>query len=325
MNDRDGGPDPGLESALGAVEEWSSFIGQDAATEMLSGLTALGQSQELLEQLTTAILPGAALASADAAADQRWRDGELQRLQHLVEHLPCVVFVAAIEGGSGNRVYINRTIERLLGYTAEEWLRDPFLWYWRLHPDDRESWNREFARGLASGGPWQADCRFLAADGKPVWVRGAASIVRSTDGQPLFLQGTAFAITDVKEAALQNQVTQERFRAALAALPQGIMICGRDGLVSYVNPPAAGLLGESGAKTGQRVEAALGTIDADGAAKVGERMRSLRPGPGAAGHAPLPSIPLDQGAGRGMLTVDVRTIDAETGGFLLILRHTPPG
>jgi len=41
---------------------------------------------------------------------------------------------------------VSSYIETLLGYTATEWSENPILWYQRLHPDDRERWNKEFSR-----------------------------------------------------------------------------------------------------------------------------------------------------------------------------------
>src|SRR5262249_24074905 len=42
--------------------------------------------------------------------------------------------------------------------------------------------------------------RFVARDGRVVWVRGEAKVVRDEAGQPLFMQGIAFDITEMKEA-----------------------------------------------------------------------------------------------------------------------------
>jgi len=117
----------------------------------------------------------------------------------LVEQIPAVTFMAALDGGL-NDVYVSPQIEALLGYTQEEWLSDPVLWFRRLHPDDRGLWSREFARGCMTGGPFHAECRFIARDGSTVWVRGDACIKRDERGRPLFLQGLAYDITDEKHS-----------------------------------------------------------------------------------------------------------------------------
>jgi PAS domain S-box-containing protein len=139
-----------------------------------------------------------------------------QRLQHaekrfrtLIEQIPAVTFMAVLGEGQ-NEVYVSPHIERMLGYTQEQWLADPFLWYNRLHPADRKLWNEEFARGCRTGGPFRAECRFLARNEDVVWVLGEARLVKDELGRPQFLQGVAFDITEGKraEALLLQQSVQ---------------------------------------------------------------------------------------------------------------------
>jgi len=126
------------------------------------------------------------------------------RFRALVEQIPAVTFMACLDGTLRD-IYVSPQIEALLGYTQEEWLRDPTLWYRRLHPDDRGVWIQEFARGIGEGGPFRAECRFRARDGRVVWVRGEARIISGQEGSPLFLQGVAFDITDARLARERDQ------------------------------------------------------------------------------------------------------------------------
>jgi PAS domain S-box-containing protein len=145
-------------------------------------------------------------------------EGELLRLrarfQTLVEQIPAVTFLAVL-GEGDNDIYVSPHVEQLLGYSQQEWLDNPFLWYWQLHPDDRQLWNDVFAKGVRTGGPFVADCRFFARDGRIVWVHGEARLVRDARGRPQFLQGVAFDITDAKNAeeVLLRTAVQEAKRA----------------------------------------------------------------------------------------------------------------
>lgn len=127
------------------------------------------------------------------------REPTAQRYRALVEQIPAVVFTASLEGGLTD-LYVGPQIEALLGYTQEEWLRSPVLWYERLHPDDRRALDREFARGCETGGPFRAECRFLARDGRVVWVHGEARLIPDERGRPVLVQGVAFDITETKRA-----------------------------------------------------------------------------------------------------------------------------
>jgi len=122
------------------------------------------------------------------------------RYRALVEQIPAVTFMASLERGLSN-VYVSPQIEALLGFSQEEWMSDPVLWFRQLHPDDRALWNEEFARGCAAGGPFRAECRFLTKTGEVVWVHGEARLIPDESGQPVLLQGVAFDITETKKAA----------------------------------------------------------------------------------------------------------------------------
>ncbi len=120
------------------------------------------------------------------------------RYRSLVEEIPAVTFMTALDGGI-NELYVSPQIVDLLGFTQQEWLDDPVLWHRQLHPEDRERWHREFARTCATARPFSSVYRFLARDGRVVWVQGEAKVIRDADGRPMFLQGVAFNITRMKE------------------------------------------------------------------------------------------------------------------------------
>jgi PAS domain S-box-containing protein len=136
------------------------------------------------------------------------------KFRTLVENIPAVMFTAPLDE-SAPELYVSPQIERLLGFTQKEWLEDPVLWYRQLHPEDRARWNFHFAPTCSRGTPFSAEYRFLTKEGKVVWVRGEASIVRDDKGNQLFLQGIAFDITDIKEA--QATLSEQARLAVLRA------------------------------------------------------------------------------------------------------------
>jgi PAS domain S-box-containing protein len=158
-------------------------------------------------------------------AEKALRDSEARlrkaeaRYRSLVEEIPAVTFLAALDGDT-NELYVSPQIEALLGFTQKEWLEDPILWHRQLHPDDRERWNTEFAPTVAHGIPFSSVYHFVARNGRVVWVRGEAKVIKDDRGRPLFLQGVAFDITAIKEAEeelrLLNQTLEERVRERTA-------------------------------------------------------------------------------------------------------------
>ena len=137
-------------------------------------------------------------ADTSDSADVRLRKVEA-RYRALVEQIPAVTFMAPLDGSRGE-LYVSPQIDQLLGFSAKEWLEDPVLWFRQLHPEDKERWQDRFARTVNSGEPFDADYRFIARDGRIVWVHGEAKVVADEQGHPICLQGVAFDITERKQA-----------------------------------------------------------------------------------------------------------------------------
>jgi PAS domain S-box-containing protein len=196
----------------------------DAVVAQLEGM-APDEATLHLTQLASALFPGGAGTFEQTTWGER-NDANLPgaelRFRTLIDQIPAVVFMADLGEGT-NEIYISPQIEALLGFTQKEWLEDPLLWYSQLHPDDRQLWNDEFARGCRTGGPFLAECRFIARDGRIVWVRGEARLVKDERGRPLFLQGVAFDITESKRAQAAGlraavRSTEEQYRGLVEGL-----------------------------------------------------------------------------------------------------------
>ncbi len=73
-----------------------------------------------------------AAAGALGAAIERQRTEETRRFaeqqyRSIVEHIPAVTYIDAVNEQAA-AVYVSPQIERLLGYSQQEWLADPDLW-----------------------------------------------------------------------------------------------------------------------------------------------------------------------------------------------------
>jgi PAS domain S-box-containing protein len=217
-----------LEAQLAALAE--SAEGAESALAVLA--RALFPAGDATVERMTWPEPIAARPAGDS--ETRLRHAE-KRYRMLLEQIPAVTFMAELGDGK-NEIYVSPHIEHLLGYTQSEWLEEPFLWFERLHPDDRDLLNDEFARGCRTGGPFRAQCRFLARDGRVVWVHGEARLIKDDAGRPLVLQGVAFDITENKRA-------EEKLRGIVESAPDATVIVDHHGRIVLVNSQLERLFG----------------------------------------------------------------------------------
>jgi diguanylate cyclase (GGDEF)-like protein/PAS domain S-box-containing protein len=166
-------------------------------------------------------------AEAVADAERRYRT--------LVERLPVVTYRAEL-GPSGRWTYVSPQIENMTGYSPDEWMADPDLWFERLHPDDREEVTRAEERCDRVGGRLDIEYRILDRSGGVVWVRDEATSIPSTDGGPRLVEGVLMDITEQRHAAeslryhadhdvLTGLVNRRRFEEELARCGSGSAGC----------------------------------------------------------------------------------------------------
>lgn len=133
------------------------------------------------------------------------------RYRTLVEQIPAVVFMAFLDKGIGE-AYVSPQIEEILGFSQEEWLNDPVRWYEQIHPADKGRWSLEAAQLFLTGQPLKSLYRVLAQDGHVVWFHCEAKMVRNDEGQPWFIHGVAFDISELKRAEASGREYAERLK-----------------------------------------------------------------------------------------------------------------
>jgi PAS domain S-box-containing protein len=168
----------------------------------------------------------------------------------LVEQLPAVVFMAYLDRGVGE-AYVSPQIEATLGFSQAEWLEDPVLWYRQVHPDDKSRWSTEAAEMFLSGKPLRSAYRVLARDGRVLWFHCEARMIRNAEGQPWFIHGLAFDITDLKrtEEALEDE--RSVVSGILDTVGALVVVLDREGRIVRLNRACEQM-------TGQNIEQARG-------------------------------------------------------------------
>ena len=132
-------------------------------------------------------------------AEQALRDSEA--LYHdLVETSQDLIWQCDAEG---RYTYLNPAWEDVLGYEVEEMLGKPFTCFQR--PEVAERDRALFSRLIAGGSVKGHESVHLRKDGKPIHLVFNAKFVRDKDGRIVGTRGTAYDITERKQAEAERE------------------------------------------------------------------------------------------------------------------------
>src|ERR671922_471172 len=172
-----------------------------------------------------------------------------ERYRALVEQLPLAIYIDRLDELSSN-VYTSPQIERMIGYTAEQWVAEDDLFVRLLHPADRDRVLRDHERTRTTGAPLRTEYRLITAYGRVVWVRDEAVVLSYRDGDEPLLQGFLEDVTERKaaeQALLDSQAELARQKAYYQELhrlsPVAIVTLDMDNRVLSWNPAAERLFG----------------------------------------------------------------------------------
>ena len=148
-------------------------------------------------------------------------DGDPSEVEfrELIETVPAIVYKAEM-GESGRWRFVSPQIERILGYTPEEWTKDPDNWFRSIHPDDVEhalGFEDERLIGLDVHPP--AEYRMRSKGGSYVWIYERARLVTDENDVPVW-HGVMQDITALKraESEVQQKIDQQVLIARLGEL-----------------------------------------------------------------------------------------------------------
>ena len=138
----------------------------------------------------------------------------------LVEQIPAIVYVDLADHQMTTS-YVSPQIEALLGITPQEYVSEPDLWYSHLHPEDQAAALATYLQGRTAGEPFTYEYRLIARDGRVVWFRDSAIVVRDERGEPAYIHGVMLDITDRKEA--EEQIAFLAYHDKLTGLPNRVL------------------------------------------------------------------------------------------------------
>ncbi|WP_019140070.1 bifunctional diguanylate cyclase/phosphodiesterase [Noviherbaspirillum massiliense] len=146
-----------------------------------------------------------------------------ERLNAILESILDVVWSFSTDLSRVN--YINRSVERMLGYSVAECMSKPQLLFGAIHPEDWPEIERSL-RGLSREHPSEEhEFRMFRKDGKEIWTHCRSNLVVDGHGFPLRIDGVTTDITQRKQA--EQQVQELAYYDNVTSLPNRALLTDR--------------------------------------------------------------------------------------------------
>jgi two-component system, cell cycle sensor histidine kinase and response regulator CckA len=168
-----------------------------------------------------------------------------QRLNNIIDNVPGNVWEIWFEpDASAQHVdFTSDYIETMTGYSTQEWLAEPNFWLKIIHPEDKQRIKRILARGRSHGTGGTFEFRWIARDGRIVWVEAHTVIITNDEGKPIGLRGVAMDITERKRAEQEHKKSEERYREVVENAHDMIYVRDLEGNYISINQASERITG----------------------------------------------------------------------------------
>ena len=141
-----------------------------------------------------------------------------ERYRLFLEDFPGVAFKRTIDL---KPLFFHGTIEKMTGYNEEEFMSEKIRWHKIVHPDDLPKLNENIA-DLQSVPNYsiEREYRILRKDGQMRWIKELIQNKCDGSGNPAFIQGTIYDITEQKK--LEEQLQHAQKTEAVGQLAGGV-------------------------------------------------------------------------------------------------------
>ena len=142
-------------------------------------------------------------------------------------------------GSDDKLIYVSPSVERITGYTVDEFLKNDELLLKIIHPDDREHYSIHKHKKLKNDELEPLEFRIISRAGDERWINHICQNVYAEDGKCLGVRGSNRDITDLKKseaakAELQIKLMQARKMEAIATLAGGVAHDFNNALTSVI-------------------------------------------------------------------------------------------
>jgi PAS domain S-box-containing protein len=144
-----------------------------------------------------------------------------RKLLQLVQNLDAVLWEA--EPSMRRFTFVSQRAKDILGYDVSQWLEKDGFWAEMIHEEDREPVMEYRRMSTQAGEEHTVEYRITSPEGRDVWLRDIAHIVRDEQGDIRGLRGLMVDITEQKMVERLLSESRERFAHVARTLQSSLL------------------------------------------------------------------------------------------------------
>jgi hypothetical protein len=231
----------------------SGTIGEEAAISALKR----GANDFVIKGKFARLFPAIdrEIKEAEGRRQRQRTQEQLENSQHLVarisDAMPDHLYLADLI--EDRLVYANERFKSFFGFDDDEIARiGRTRMIETVHPDDRQRIDEQRGNFSEIDESQVIECEYRAQNARGKWRWLATREVvftRKTDGTPKVILGMSVDINDRKQAELALRESESKGNAILNAAPDGVIVCGLDGTITFWSEGARRIYGWSSDET----------------------------------------------------------------------------
>ncbi|MGM0611226.1 MAG: MASE3 domain-containing protein [Thermodesulfobacteriota bacterium] len=169
---------------------------------------------------------------------RRLRESE-DRYDSLTKNIQGIAFRGDLDF---NLIYIRGQVEKITGYTPDEFEEKRISWKQVMHPDDMKKMRESGAQKdllTVSGHSINREYRILRKDGQIRWLNETIHNVPDSRGKPVYVEGIMLDITEKKQAEETIARQANILNSLLNAIQESALLVDRDETILHANSTLA--------------------------------------------------------------------------------------
>nr|WP_294935960.1 PAS domain S-box protein [uncultured Flavobacterium sp.] len=132
-----------------------------------------------------------------------------EKFRLLANNIPATVYLVK-QNPERTKVFLNAEVEKLTGYTREDFFEGRISLFDLYHPEEKEQVTREIEKCIKNGVPFHVSCRLVRKNGEIVWIEEYGEAIAVENDVP-YIEGVVIETTERKkmeEAIKEKEVAQ---------------------------------------------------------------------------------------------------------------------